>query len=88
MESGWKCLSSFFWASAGAAPFLLERNPAQVVLMPSAIPLIPFLISDYGSPPPPPPGPASPFTNCQGASLRLPHLCLKMEMHFGGSTAV
>lgn len=51
MESGCKCLSSFFWASAGAAPFLLERNPAHVVLMPSAIPLIPFLISDYGSPP-------------------------------------
>lgn len=81
MESGSKCLSS--------GPQLvrkkLERNPVHVVLMPSAIPLIPFLISDYGSPPS---APASLFTNCQGAPLRLPHLCLKMELHFGSSPAV
>lgn len=55
--------------------------------MPSAIPLIPFLISDYGSPPHPP-APASLVTNCPGARLRLPHLRLKMEMHVGGATAV
>lgn len=84
MESGCKSLSSFFWASAGAAPFLLERNPAHVVLMPSAIPLIPFLISDCGSPP----APASLFTNCQGAPLRLPHLCLKMEIWWFTSCCV
>lgn len=41
-----------FFFLASAAPFLLERSPVRVVLMPSAIPVIPFLISDYWDPPP------------------------------------